>query len=71
MRVTKVETVRPPMTTSPMVVHISLPSEVEVAMGIMPRMVVKAVMRTGRIRLWPLRAMASLRVIPLSRMRLV
>ena len=59
--VIRVEKINPPITEMPMGLHISDPSPVLSARGSMPRIVVKAVINTGRSLDLPDNMMASSR----------
>jgi len=48
--VSKVVAISPPTTVTAIGARISAPSEILIAMGIMPRIVVKAVIKTGLSR---------------------
>ena len=66
-----VEKVRPQATTIPMEFHISAPSPLSTASGIIPSTVVKVVIKIGRRRERPPATTASLMVMPRSTHKLV
>ena len=66
-----VEKISPPMTAIPMGLQISDPDPVLNASGIIPRMVVREVINTGRSLDFPETTMASFSFSPRSRIRLM
>ena len=71
MSVINVETVSPQHTVIPNERHISEPSPLPIASGIIPNTVVSVVIRIGRRRLPAAVTDASITLMPLSRIRIV